>query len=82
MRKFMQVSFIVVLLLTLAFGVFQLAAGATAMAIAPAAVPNVGWNTRATGFILGGGAEPNVGWNTKSTAFVLPVIQPCVGWNT
>jgi hypothetical protein len=81
MKRLMQVSFIVILVLVLTFAVLQSAAAPTAMAIAPA-VPNVGWNTGVTGFLFGGDAEPNVGWNGKAVGFIVPVIQPCVGWNT
>jgi len=59
----LRVSVIFVLVFILAFGMLQLVTGAAAMAAAPGAMPNVGWNTQATGFLLGGDAKPNVGWH-------------------
>jgi len=87
MIRLMQVSFVVIIVFVLAFGVFQLAMGAMAFDVA-GYQPNVGWNSKPTGFMLGGD-EPNVGWNSKPTAFVLPnlcvncpIMQPNVGWNS
>ncbi len=72
MRRYMQVSFIIVILLVLAFAIFELAT--LPMSLIPLE-PNVGWNS----MILPGGIEPNVGWNSM----VLPGGDvPCVGWNS
>jgi hypothetical protein len=78
----MRVSFVVLIVFVLAFGILQLAMGAISMSQA-GPQPNVGWNTRPIGFMLGGDdPQPNVGWNSRPTAYILPVVKPCVGWNS
>jgi hypothetical protein len=81
MTKFMQVSFIVVLLLALAFTVLQLAMAAGNMSMLPASLPHMGWNTWTPG-VVPSDPQPNVGWNGKQSAYTLPALRPNVGWNT
>ena len=68
MKKFIQVSLVVVLLLSVAFGLFQTAGGAVSV-VAGELQPNVGWNTKPTA-------------DAFSVAFVLPRCTPDVGWNS
>ena len=86
MIRVMQVSFVAVIILILAFGLFQLATSAAGFNVA-GPEPNVGWNTKPTSFFPGGD-EPNVGWNSKLVASVpplacvsCPLVKPSVGWN-
>ncbi len=74
MRRYMQVSFIILILLVLAFGIFELAT--LPMSLIPPQ-PNVGWNS----MVVPGGDEPNVGWNSKLTSWN-DFVGPCVGWNS
>jgi hypothetical protein len=77
MKRFFQISILVVLALALAFMVFTFTGAGSEMA-AGNICPNVGWNTRSASCSFG--ATPNL----EGFTYQLPpgFIMPNVGWNT
>ena len=69
MKKFIQVSLVVVLLLSVAFGLFQAAGGAVSV-VAAEFQPNVGWNK---------GLAQLTPLNLLAYE---RLVQPMVGWNS
>jgi hypothetical protein len=77
MKRFFQITIIVVLALALAFTVFSFTGTSSEMA-AGNICPNVGWNTRSASCSLGAALS------LQEFAYQLPpgFIMPNVGWNT
>jgi hypothetical protein len=91
MKKFIQISVIVLFVLAVAGTIFMVRSTGTEMA-GGVVCPSVGWNT---GPSVGWNTGPSVGWNTKVTGCSAPVAgdpifykivpqlpMPCVGWNS
>ncbi len=82
MKKLIQVSLVAVLLLSVAFGLFQ----ATRYSAVP--VMAGGCSTQGIFHSEGNCVQPNVGWNKGLSwaaplqiVATVPLVRPMVGWN-
>ena len=69
MKKIIQITLVVVLVVTFALAAFQVATGGSGGAVAGINTPDVGWNSRVMAGCFScsnppGTVHPDVGWNS------------------
>jgi hypothetical protein len=83
MKKFIQISVVVLFIIAIAGTVFMVRS--TSSEVASGVVcPNVGWNTgpSAAGATKGGGCSAPVAGDPIFYKIVPQLPMPCVGWNS